>query len=84
MSYPIRVYSPLDNACLLDSESLDYGGDRLMHDLQDDMRDHSITHLALHYPQFTFGFQPGAGKPKGHVLTQSVRGGWRWADWRVA
>lgn len=80
---PYLPHLPLDNACILDAECVahDY---RHTSKLLDDMKDRHMDYLTLHYPEYTFGFRKGPGKPPGHLHAVHLRGGWRYADWRVA
>jgi hypothetical protein len=79
---PFIPHRILDSACVLDAELVthDY---KHTQKLLDDMNDCTIDWLTLHYPEYTFGFSKGAGKPRGHLHAISIRGGYRWADWRT-
>ena len=79
---PYIPHPILDNACVLDAECVRHSYNDVQ-DLLDDMRNRDMTYLALHYPEYTFGFRKGPGKPPGHVHCVSVKGGYRYADWRV-
>lgn len=80
---PFPQHDHIDNTCALDSERIPYGGWELTEDLKDDMSDHPISYLASRYPEYTFGFRSGAGRPNGHLIAKQCKGGWRFADWRT-
>ncbi len=78
---PLEIRAPIDSGCLIDGEKLEPSN--LLGNLLNDMRDFPMSYLEKHYPEFTFGFHFGTGKPKGHAFTAKFRAGWRFADWRV-
>lgn len=76
----------IDNTCAIDSEYVPFSGRDMLEDVKDDMTTRPMPYLSSHYPELVFSFVSGVDrdKPKGHLLTKRVCGGWRVADWRVA
>lgn len=73
----------IDNTCAIDSEYVPFSGRDMLEDVKDDMTTRPMPHLSSHYPELVFGFAPGGDRPHGRLLVKRVRGGWRYADWRV-
>lgn len=73
----------LDCSCSeIDREDIPYGSSGLTVNLCEDLGERTLHWLKLHYPELIFGSTSGTKKPI-HDYCRSVKGGWRWADWRT-
>ena len=78
---PLPIAMPLDNSVTDGMERL--APSHLTGDVEEDLTVYSIPYLEKRYPEFVFGYEISAKRPKGKAVSARFKGGWRWAAWRT-